>query len=531
MYFKNDFRLPRIFGGCQATANEGWRNSRTDQRLACLLRGCGSTVSYARNYIGWVLALALAVFGHSCLAQTRPRPSFPKTVKVEVYESTTDLQESLQQKEPLTFGDTRLPALTVSINPSKTYQQMEGFGASLTDSSAWLLFNKLDGPQRKEILQKLFDPVRGIGLSFIRQPMGASDFALSDYSYDDLPEGQTDPDLNQFSIAHDHAYIIPVLREALAINGRLKIVATPWSAPGWMKTSGSLIDGHLLPARYASFARYFVKFVQSYEAAGVPIYAVTMQNEPLYIPKDYPGMGMSSSEQMSFLRDHLGPAFRDAHLKTKIMVFDHNWNLIDYPITVLADPQAASFAVGTATHCYGGTPAAQEELHSRFPDKGIWLTECSGGDWQAGRILEEQTRLIISSTRHWAKSVVLWNLALDQDHGPHTGGCKNCRALVTVTDTVSPSTTAVTVDYVAEAHVSKFVVPGAYRIESNTFEHGSLEDVAFRNPDGSIVLLVLNSSNQAMSFNVGWQGRYFSSSLQEGSVATFVWHPPQTHHR
>jgi glucosylceramidase len=433
----------------------------------------------------------------------------------------------MQQKEALNFGETRLPALTINVNSSKTYQQMEGFGASVTDSSAWLLYKKLDAAQRKELLEKLFDRVRGIGLSFIRQPMGASDFALDDYSYDDLPAGQTDPDLKHFSVAHDQAYIIPVLREALAINPRLKIVATPWSAPGWMKTSDALIDGHLLPAAYAPFAKYFVKFIQSYEAAGVPIHAVTMQNEPLYIPKDYPGMGVSPTEQTSFLRDHLGPAFRDAHLKTQIMVFDHNWNLIDYPITVLADRKVANFAVGVATHCYGGTPAAQEELHSRFPDKGIWLTECSGGDWQTGRILEEQTRLIINSTRHWAKSVVLWNLVLDQDHGPHTGGCKDCRALITVTDTVSPSTTAMTVDYVAMAHVSKFLVPGAYRIESNNFEQGSLEDVAFRNPDGSIVLLVLNGSNQPMPFNVGWQGRYFSSNLGGGSVATFVWHPPR----
>ena len=450
-----------------------------------------------------------------------------ESIKVEVYESSVDLKESLQPKDALNFGETRLPALTIHVNTSKTYQSMEGFGASITDSSAWLLYKKLDAAQRKEVMEKLFDPVNGIGLSFIRQPMGASDFALDDYSYDDVPAGQTDPDLKQFSIGHDQAYIIPVLREALAINPRLKIVATPWSAPGWMKTSDSLIDGHLLPAAYAPFAKYFVKFIQSYEAAGVPIYAVTMENEPLYIPKDYPGMGVSPTEQMSFLRDNLGPAFRDAHLNTRMMVFDHNWNLIDYPITVLADRKVANFAVGIATHCYGGTPAAQEELHGRFPDKGIWLTECSGGDWQTGRILEEQTRLIINSTRHWAKSVVLWNLALDQDHGPHTGGCKNCRALVTVTDTVTPSTTAMTVDYVAMAHVSKFLVPGAYRIESNTFEQGGLEDVAFRNPDGSIVLLVLNGSNQPVPFNVEWQGRYFSSSLEGGSVATFVWHPPQ----
>ena len=451
------------------------------------------------------------------------------SVKVEVYESSTDLKEPLHEKDALNFGQTRLPAFTLTLDSSKTYQQIEGFGASITDSSAWLLYNKLDTTQRKELMAKLFDPIHGIGLSFIRQPMGASDFALDDYSYDDLPPGQTDPDMQHFSIAHDQSYIIPVLREALALNHHLKIVATPWSPPGWMKTTGSMFEGRLLPSAYEPLAKYFVKFIQAYEAAGVPIYAVTMQNEPLNIPKDYPGMGMSPEEQASFLRHNLGPAFREARLKTKIMVFDHNWNLIDYPITVLSDAKAASFAAGIATHCYGGNPAAQDELHSRFPEKGIWMTECSGGDWQTGRLLEAQARLIIGSTRQWAKSVVLWNLVLDQDHGPYKGGCKTCRALVTVTDTVSPSTTAMTVDYVALAHVGKFVVPGAYRIESNTFEQGSLEDVAFRNPDGSVVLLVLNGSNQPISFNVGWHGQYFSSSLQGGSVATFVWHP-QTHH-
>lgn len=479
---------------------------------------------------GVALAVALVLSGTSCLAQTSPHTSSFQPVKVEVYESTTDLKESLEAKDAVSFGSARLPALTIAVDSSKTYQQMDGFGASITDSSGWLLYKKLDSVHRKEVMEKLFDLVRGIGLSFIRQPMGASDFALEDYSYDDLPAGQTDPELKQFSIAHDQAYIIPVLREALAINPRLKIAASPWSPPGWMKTSGQLIGGQLLPSAYPSLAKYFVKFVQAYEAAGIPIYAVTMQNEPLYIPNDYPGMGMSASEQTTFLRDNLGPAFREAHLKTKILVFDHNWNLIEFPITLLENAKAAAFAGGIATHCYGGTPAAQEELHSRFPEKEIWLTECSGGDWQTGRILEEQVRLIIGSTRHWAKSVVLWNLALNQDHGPYKGGCKTCRGVVTVADTTSTATYATTVDYVALGHVSKFITSGAYRIDSNSFEHGNLEDVAFRNPDGSIVLLVLNGSNQPVPFNVGWHGKYFSFTLQGGAVATFRWRPPQSPH-
>jgi glucosylceramidase len=465
-----------------------------------------------------------------CNSQTKTRtpPPVEKAAAVDVYESTTDLKESLQAKDSLSFGATRAPALTIAVEPAKTYQQMDGFGASLTDSSAWLLYNKLDAAERKELMVKLFDPVHGIGLNFLRQPMGASDFALEDYSYDDLSAGESDPELKHFSVAHDQAYIIPVLKEALAVNPHLKIIATPWSAPGWMKTSGELIGGRLKPEAYGAFAKYFVKFVQAYEAAGIPVYAITMQNEPLYIPNDYPGMGMNGHEQAVFLRDHLGPAFRAAHLKTKIMVFDHNWNLIEFPITLLSDAKAASFVDGIATHCYGGTPAAQEELHDRFPGKPIWLTECSGGEWQTGRILDEQTSLIINSTRHWAKSVILWNLALDQDHGPYKGGCKTCRGVVTVNDIASPSTVATTVDYTALGHASKFLSPGAVRIDSNTFEHGSLEDVAFRNPDGSIVLLVLNGSNEPVQFNVEWHRRYFSYQLQGGTVVTFRWHPPPT---
>ena len=177
-----------------------------------------------------------------------------------------------------------------------------------------------------------------------------------------------------------------------------------------MKTSGSMIYGALLPSAYAPFAKYFVRFVQEYEAAGVPIYAITMQNEPLNIPGDYPGMGMTAREQITFLLNDLGPPFRDAHLKTKILVFDHNWDLIEYPLQVLSDAKAAAFAAGSATHCYGGNVTAQNELHERFPDKDIWLTECSGGEWQKGKLLQEQVRLVIGATgrRAWCCGILPW---------------------------------------------------------------------------------------------------------------------------
>ena len=472
-----------------------------------------------------LLCMSLLLAGGSC-AQGDPnatRPAAKGTARIEVYESSEDLHESLQEKSPLKFGSTRSPSLTITVDDTRKYQQMDGFGASLTDSSAWLLWNKLTAQQRKEALERLFSRSKGIGLSILRQPMGASDFAIEDYSYDDVPPGETDPELKKFSIDHDRAYIIPILRDALTINPKLKIIASPWSPPGWMKTSDSMIRGALLPSAYAPMARYFVKFVQAYEAAGIPIFAVTMQNEPLNIPNDYPGLGMTAGEQIVFLRDHLAPAFHNASLKTKIMVFDHNWDLIDFPIRVLSDSKAAAAAVGTAIHCYGGSVTAQSELHNRFPDKDIWLTECSGGEWQKGKLLEQQARLIIGATRNWAKSVVLWNLALNQDHKPFLGGCTTCRGVITVNDSVTPSQVIETVDFTALAHASKSIEPGAYRIDSNSFGEGSFEDVAFRNPDGSIVLLVLNSANAPTEFNIEWRGQYASYKLGAAAVATFSW--------
>jgi len=453
-------------------------------------------------------------------AASRENENEPRIV---VLQSLEEKHESLELKPPLTFHSERSAALTILVNESVRYQEIDGFGASLTESSAWLLKRKLSDAQRRAALEMLFDPKRGIGLSILRQPMGASDFAITAYSYDDLPAGETDPELAKFSIAHDGTDILPVLKEILAINPNIRIIASPWSPPKWMKTSQSMVQGSLLPTAYAPLAKYFVKYIKAYADAGVTVYAITMQNEPLNIPGNYPGMGMTAIEQAAFLRDHLGPAFREAGLGTKILIFDHNWDLIEFPLQVLGDSKAAAFAAGTATHCYGGAATAQLELHNRFPEKEIWMTECSGGDWQKGNLLEQQVRLIIGSTRNWAKSVVLWNLALNQDHEPFLGGCTNCRGVVTVNDSASPAQVTPTVDFSALAHVSKFVKPGARRIESNSFDQGSLEDVAFQNPDGSIILLVLNSSGGSVSFNIAYEGKYASYKMPGGAVATFTW--------
>jgi len=475
------------------------------------------------------LAVALLVERSFCAAQTQDT-EVSRNIKVAVVESNESLNESLFEKPPLQFGSSRIPALTIEVNDSVNYQQIDGFGASLTDSSAWLISQKLTEAQRTQLLEMLFDRKKGIGLGILRQPMGASDFALRSYTYDDLPPGQTDPNMKSFSIEHDRAYIIPILRRSLALNPNLKIIGSPWSPPGWMKTSGSTIEGTLLPSAFAPLAKYFVKYVQAYEASGVPIFAVTPLNEPLNIPNDYPGMGMSADEQSKFVRENLGPAFRDSGIQSKILVFDHNWNQIEFALSVLDDPKAAAYAAGTAIHCYGGTVTAQSELHNRFPEKGIWLTECSGGEWQKGKLLQEAMELIIGATRNWAKSVVLWNLALDQEHKPYLGGCKTCRGVVTIDHSSSPTKVVPNVDFTALGHASKFLSPGAVRIQSNTFDPGSLESVAFLNPDGSIVLIVLNSGGDLTPFNISWKGTYASYRLDAASVATFHWSlQAQTH--
>jgi glucosylceramidase len=450
-------------------------------------------------------------------------PQKASGTQIEVVESIENQSSTLVSKPQLQFGKSLFPALTIRVDESVQFQTIDGFGASLTDSSAWLLEHKLTKEQRKELLESLFDPGKGIGLNILRQPMGASDFALSDYSYDELAVGEKDPKLAKFSVEHDRAYIVPLLKEALALNPNLKIIASPWSPPGWMKTSQSMIQGSLLPEAYPVLADYFVKFIMAYAEAGIPIYAITMQNEPLHIPGNYPGMGMTAIEQTTFLRDYLGPALRGAGITTKVFVFDHNWDLVEYPIRVLSDPKAAAYAAGTATHCYGGVATAQLELHERFPDKEIWMTECSGGDWQKGNLLEQQVRLIINSTRNWAKTVVFWNLALDQNHEPYLGGCTTCRGVVTVNHAASPTLVVRTVDFTALAHVSKFLNPGSRRIASNSFDQGSLEDVAFQNPDGSIVVLALNSSGGPLPFNIAWRGQFASYVLPPGAVATLRW--------
>jgi glucosylceramidase len=440
---------------------------------------------------------------------------------------TTGDRTKLLVQEPnaaISIGEQQGVTTRIDVDTSVTYQEIVGFGASITDASAWLIQTKLSPVQRDSLLQDLFGRTSGIGLSFTRLTIGASDFSRTHYSFDDMPAGETHPTLARFSIAPNRAEVLPVVKRALAINPALQVMASPWSAPAWMKSSQSLIKGTLRPEAYPAFAEYLRRYIQAYEAEGVPIFAITVQNEPHFEPENYPGMRLTPAQRADFLKHHLGPLFRRSGIRTQILDWDHNWDEPNSPLAVLADSAARQYVSGIAWHCYAGDVSAQTPVHDAYPDKDAYFTECSGGQWApkwADNLTWYTRTLIIGATRGWAKGVLLWNLALDESHGPHLGGCGDCRGVVTI----NSATGAVTrnEEYYALAHASRFVRPGARRIASSTGVDG-LETVAFRNvDDGSKVLIALNIAAGERTFAVRSSGRSFRFTVPAGAVATLRW--------
>jgi glucosylceramidase len=439
-------------------------------------------------------------------------------------------------------------APVVTVDPARTYQTMDGFGASITDSSAALLY-RLPAAQRDSVMTSLFSVTGGIGLSFLRQPVGASDFVAGPhYTYDDLPAGQTDLTMARFSIAHDEAQILPLLRRARQLNPQLKVMATPWSPPAWMKTGGSLVGGRLKddPAVVRAYALYLVRFVQAYQAAGVPIYALTVQNEPQNrTPDAYPGTDLPVAQEAAVI-DQLGPMLRDAGLgAVKILSYDHNWaehpgDIADaqrlgvdpepnYPYDVLRT-SAARWIAGTAYHCYAGDVSAQTALHDAFPAKDIWFTECSGFHGNADSpakafsdtLAFHARYLDVGATRNWARTVVNWNLALDPAGKPANGGCGNSTdGVCTGVVTVDGSTVTRNAEFYTLGHLSRFVRPGAVRIDSGAA--GEVLTVAFRNPDGSTVLFADNTAGAARTIGISWTGLTAGYTLAAGAIATLTW--------
>ena len=410
----------------------------------------------------------------------------------------------------------------VAIDSAKRFQRMQGFGAAMTDASAEL-FSRLPDDKRRAIMAELFGRANGgLGLSFTRLTVGASDFSPTHYSYDDTPGNAPDPELKHFSIEPARQYVLPRVREALAINPQLKVMISPWSAPAWMKTTRSLIQGQLQPQYYPAFANYLARTVEAFGADGVPVSMLTIQNEPDFEPDSYPGMRVNSPDRAKIIGGFVGPTFRARGLKTQILDYDHNWDNPEMPWAVLSDPVARRYVSGVAWHCYEGDVPAQSQVHDAFPDKDAWFTECSGGGWapKYAEVLGWMTdKLIIGGANNWSRGVLLWNLALDPAHGPHHGGCADCRGVITI----DPATGAITrnVEYYVLGHASRFVLPGAYRVAA-VKRDASVEAAAFVNRDGSrVVILHRNMGDGPVSIAI--DGQRYALSLTAGSVATVRW--------
>lgn len=485
------------------------------------------------------------------ISSVLPGDLFSQRGNAEYIESwiTTQDRSALFQKQSdsLFFSKTsRGSGATIIIDDREQLQGIDGFGFALTGGSAGLIM-KMTPAKRSALLRELFS-VDGIsaGISYIRLSIGASDLNEFVFSYNDLPDGQTDFELKRFSLAQDLNDVIPVMKEILAINPAIRILGSPWSAPAWMKTNNNVRGGSLKKECYGVYALYFVKYIRAMEKEGIPIDAITIQNEPLN-SKNTPSMTWFVDEQASFIRDHLGPALKKEGLKTKIILFDHNCDRPDYPLTLLNDPELAQYADGSGFHHYGGDLSAMSLVHLARPDKNLYFTEQMVTERPGSptiNITAPVIRLIIGASRNWSRNVILWNLAADPLNDPHTdnGGCSMCQGAVTIDgDNVSRN-----IAYYTVVHASKFVRPGSVRIASTDRGDSSvnltqdeerpgvyrstvventqvLPNVAFKTPDGRIVLIVANDTWSVSSFRIQYNGQYARIQLPPGAVGTYVW--------
>ena len=463
--------------------------------------------------LGVALALALSIW-------TPAAASAPATA--EMWLTTADETQKLARQADLAAAGTATGDEAVTIDPSKRLQRMHGFGAAMTDASAEL-FSKLPEEKRRAIMAELFGRKNdSLGLSFTRLTVGASDFSRTHYSYDDTPGNIPDPELRHFSIEPARQYVLPRVREALAINPDLKVMISPWSAPAWMKTTKNLIQGQLEPRYYPAFANYLARTVEAFGREGVRVSMLSIQNEPDFEPDSYPGMRVNSPDRAIIIGRFVGPTFRARNLRTQILDYDHNWDNPEMPWVVLSDPRARKYVSGVAWHCYEGDVPAQSQVHDAFPHFDAWQTECSGGEWgpKFGETLGWMTdKLIIGAANHWARGSLTWNLALDPQHGPHKGGCGDCRGVITI----DPATGAITrnVEYYVLGHASRFVLPGAYRIGA-VRRDADVEAAGFLNPDGSRVVIIHRKSGEG-PLTIAVDGHRYVLPLPSGAVASLRW--------
>lgn len=462
----------------------------------------------------------------------------------KVNATDSGMEKGLEKQTPVHFGsgDSASTNNLIVVDENNTYQTVDGFGASITEASAHLYQTNLDDSAKAAAMQALFDKESGIGLSMLRQTIGASDHCVAPYNF--APDEQDDS-LPNWDFSHELIEIMPTVQDALAVEpGRITVMASCWSPPGWMKENGSVLGmyqnqkGTLRADKYQAYANYITKFIQEYASRGIDIYAVTPNNEPDHASYDWPALPMSHTEAQNLVANYLRPTFDRNGLDTKIICWDHSYTTTNYkdgsyPLEYYQDASALAATDGSAWHWYEGDEEVMSVVHKEYPTKDIWFTEGSGGEWgfpKWNTAFLNQASSVVNITRNWSKSIIYWNLALDQNGGPdyyydvnqHQDSTN--RGLITInTDTNSWD---YNVDYYTLGHISKFVDPGAQRIDSTSLDN-NIETVAFKNPDGSKVLVLANLVNEAQEVKVQWGEQSFRYTLLPESMATMTWNGNQ----
>lgn len=449
---------------------------------------------------------------------------------------TTNTRSLDFKKSFVDFSDkSNMSPTTIALEPATRYQTMDGFGAAVTGSSCYNLM-KMTAANRTKFLTETFSPTEGMGYSYVRIAIGCSDFSLSEYTCCDTPG------IANFGLtAEENDYVIPILKEILAINPDLKILGSPWTCPRWMKVNNlsdlqaynSWTSGQLNPAYYADYASYFVKWVQAFAGKGISIYSVTPQNEPLNRGNSA-SLFMGWVEQYEFVKNNLVPAFRSASLATKIYLFDHNYNYDnmgdqnDYPVKIYDAGMDDDLVAGSAYHNYGGDKAELNDVHAKYPDRELLFTETSIGTWNDGRnletrLIEDMREVALGTVNNWCKGVIVWNLMLDSERGPNReGGCQTCYGAVDI-ERSNYSTITRNSHYYIIGHLSSVVKPGAVRIGTSGFSEVGFTWSAFENTDGTYAVVLLNSSSAAKRITLDDGTHHFSYEVPAESVISYRW--------
>ena len=465
----------------------------------------------------YILLIVASAFGACSTRQdVEPNPIPKANYFTTSFDKTLLLSSSTIQ---MGDGDILLPA--IKVDTQTTFQTIDGFGYTLTGGSAYLI-EKMEATSRDKLIKELFGCDEGENcVNYLRISLGASDLSETFFTYDEMPAGQTDPTLAQFNLSRDTLNLIPLLKRILSIQPQIKIMASPWTAPLWMKTNGQSVGGNLKTEYQGVYADYFVKYINAMKKQGIHIDAVTIQNEPQHGGNN-PSMIMSFTQQADFIKNHLGPAFKGAALDTKIIIWDHNCDNPGYPISILNDAAAKAYVYGSAFHLYAGDISALSQVHDAHPDRQLYFTEQWTGansDF-AGDLEWHLKNVIIGSMRNWSRVALEWNLANDPAIEPHTpGGCTQCKGALTIDGAGNITRN---VSYYIIAHAARFVPPGSVRIGSTLSIGNTLHHVAFRTPDGKTALVVLNESSELATFNIQYHGKWVVTSLYGGNAGTYV---------